>query len=51
MIKRVLAGCLVVMSVLVASVAAAAEYEEGKNYIRLSSPLPTLKKDKIEVVE
>jgi thiol:disulfide interchange protein DsbA len=51
MIKRVLAGCLVVMSVLVASMVTAAEYEEGKNYIRLSSPLPTLQKDKIEVVE
>lgn len=51
MIKRVLAGCLVVMSVLFASAATAAEFEEGKNYIRLSSPLPTLKKDKIEVVE
>ena len=51
MIKRVLAGCMVVISLLGASVATAADFEEGKNYIRLSSPLPTLDKSKIEVIE
>jgi thiol:disulfide interchange protein DsbA len=52
MIKRGLAGWMIVILALCWSgQAVAADYEEGKNYVRLSSPLPTLNKDKIEVVE
>lgn len=51
MMRRLLIGLAIALSFMWGSVATAAEFEEGKNYIRLASPLPTLHKDKIEVVE
>jgi thiol:disulfide interchange protein DsbA len=51
MIKRILASCIMALSLWGSSVAFAADFEEGVNYIRLGTPLPTLHKDKIEVVE
>lgn len=51
MIKRGLLGGLLVLALLGSKLALAAGFEEGKNYIRLASPLPTLDKDKVEVVE
>lgn len=39
------------VSLLLAGPLAAAEYSEGKQYLRLAKPQPTLASDKIEVVE
>ena len=51
MIKRALVQWTLLLALVFGGHAVAAEYEEGKQYVRLASPLPTLHKDKIEVVE
>ncbi len=51
MIKRGLFGWTLLLALALGGHAFAGEYEEGKHYVRIASPLPTLHKDKIEVVE
>lgn len=51
MIKRGLVQWTLLLALVFGGHTVAAEYEEGKQYVRLASPLPTLHKDKIEVVE
>lgn len=51
MMKRLLVAWLASVVFCWSVAGLAADFEEGENYIRLASPLPTLHKDKIEVVE
>ena len=44
-------GWVLLLVLAIGGQAFAEEYEEGKQYVRIASPLPTLHKDKIEVVE